>query len=296
MVVLKRTGGVTAQDFQSVCSDHLQEKAALRCLQAVLSNCRLLCDTWWLESWTRFFFFERERERWWCKIKKRDMALVTSNPLDFYLWYCRQSVNLKSKTCCVSRAWYYKALKLILSAIQSWLLSKVWCHNTRPANSPWFCRKLPKNRSIFPSIDEQIWKSPWLWKLVSYYVECDSKHHPDCCTKSPWLQDANVANSAIQITMVILTTHLKMNLTALWNRAQRLYQETRSILLPSIHFDTTTALVWRFVIFLHFFFCCQIITGKPLLFCRIQETLEVRVRANLLNPFWVLAQLSLQLS
>ncbi len=66
----------------------------------------------------------------------------------------------------------------------------------RAANSPRFCRSLPENNPIFPCSDEQIGKSPRLWKLFPYYVECCSKHLPDCCTKSLWLQDANADSSA----------------------------------------------------------------------------------------------------
>ena len=39
-------------------------------------------------------------------------------------------------------------------------------------------------------------------KLCPYYVECNSKHLPGCCTKSPWWQDANVDYSNIDCNTI----------------------------------------------------------------------------------------------
>ncbi len=47
-------------------------------------------------------------------------------------------------------------------------------------------------------------KVPWKYtnlKVCPYYVECNSKYLPDCCTKSPWLQDA-IAGSSVCYTWV----------------------------------------------------------------------------------------------
>ncbi len=99
----------------------------------------------------------------------------------------------------------------------------VTCHHFRAANSPWFCRKFPENKLIFPCSDEQIWKSPWLVKLFPYYVDSNSRSLPDCFTKSAQLQECwqlcNLLNCLPEVKQMLFThflVDLNLDVRPLW--------------------------------------------------------------------------------
>ena len=82
------------------------------------------------------------------------------------------------------------------------------------ANSAENSLKISKSFHVLMSKFENL---PGYGNLFPIYNECTYKHLPDCCKKSPWLQDANLDSSATPSKIFPLVLHYQgLPLTFQW--------------------------------------------------------------------------------